>query len=102
MTMPTSASRANGTAAHALSLLAAIALVALIVFYPRAVATSTQDIHHGRLLVMMWGISAGFVHGVGFVPRSRLLGFLLGPFAAWLLMGGSFLAMIVLAKGGLK
>lgn len=97
--MPTSASWTSGAAAHALSLFTAVALVALIVFYPRALATSPQGIHHGRLLLMMWGISAGFVHGVGFVPHSRLLGFLLGPFAAWLLMGGSVLTMIVLAKG---
>lgn len=97
--MPTSASWTSGAGAHALSLFAAVALVALIVFYPRALATSTRDLHHGWLLLMMWGISAGFVHGVGFVPRSRLLGYLLGPVAAWLLMGGSVLAMLVLANG---
>jgi len=35
----------------------------------------------------MWGMSAGFVHGVGFVPRNRLLRLLLGAAAAWALMG---------------
>ena len=35
----------------------------------------------------MWGMSAGFVHGIGFVPRNNVLRVLLGPVIAWLLMG---------------
>ena len=35
----------------------------------------------------MWGMSAGFVHGIGFVPRNNVLRVLLGPVAAWLGMG---------------
>lgn len=76
--MRSSAAWIDGAAAHAVSLIVAIALVALVTGYPRAVATSAQDIHQGRLLLMVWGICAGFVHGVGFVPRSRLLRWLLG------------------------
>jgi predicted membrane protein len=65
----------------------------------RRLPPSTQDIHHGRLMLMLWGICAGFVHGVGFVPRSRVLRWLLGLFAAWLLMAGSVLDMTVLGRG---
>jgi predicted membrane protein len=50
-------------------------------------------------MLMLWGICAGFVHGVGFVPRSRVLRWLLGLFAAWLLMAGSVLDMTVLGRG---
>jgi predicted membrane protein len=39
------------------------------------------------LTLIMWGMSAGFVHGVGFVPRNRVLRVLLGPVIAWLWMG---------------
>lgn len=98
--MRSAASWLDGTAAHAISLLAAIALAGLFIGYPRVLATSMQDVHHGRLMLMMWGICAGFVHGVGFVPRSRLLRWLLGPLAAWLLMAGSAVALIVRAEGG--
>jgi predicted membrane protein len=98
--MRSAASWLDGTAAHAISLLAAIALVGLVTGYPRALATSAQDIHHGSLVLMMWGISAGFVHGVGFVPRSRLLRWLLGPLAAWPLMAGSVAAMVARGWGG--
>jgi len=38
------------------------------------------------LMLCMWGIAAGFVHGVGFVPRNLILRIALGPIAAWLLM----------------
>jgi predicted membrane protein len=34
----------------------------------------------------MLGVSAGFVHGVGFVPESKLWRFLFGPWLAWALM----------------
>lgn len=98
--MRSAASWFDGAAAHAVSLLAALALVALVTGYPRALATSTQDVPHGRLVLLMWGICAGFVHGVGFVPSNRVLRWLLGPFAAWLLMAGSVLGMTVLARGG--
>jgi predicted membrane protein len=37
-------------------------------------------------MLVMWGLSAGFVHGVGFVPRHPLLRLLLGPYAAWPLL----------------
>jgi predicted membrane protein len=32
-------------------------------------------------------MSAGFVHGIGFVPRNNILRIVLGPVAAWLGMG---------------
>ena len=38
------------------------------------------------LALIMWGLSAGFVHGVGFVPRNAALRLALGPLAAWPLM----------------
>lgn len=98
--MRSAASWLDGTAAHGVSLLAALALAGLVTGYPRALATSAQDVHHGRLVLMMWGICAGFVHGVGFVPRSRLMRWLLGPLAAWLLMAGSAIVLIVHAEGG--
>jgi len=36
-------------------------------------------------MLVMWGISAGFVHGVGFVPQWWGWRWLLGPLPAWLL-----------------
>lgn len=72
-----------------LSLLAAIALAATTLAYPRALA----HLNHGVLMLLMLGMSAGFVHGVGFVPEHRLWRALFSPAVAWpLLAMGLWLA----------
>lgn len=65
-----------------LSLLLAIALAGMILAYPKALA----HVSHGLLSLTMLGICAGFVHGVGFIPRSKPWRVLFGPWMAWLLM----------------
>lgn len=66
------------------SLLAALALMLLVTLLPRGLTTEDgSPIGHGMLTLIMWGLSAGFVHGVGFVPRNRILRVLLGPLVAW-------------------
>lgn len=71
-----------------LSLTWAFGLMILVTVFPRGLTTADGNpISHGALALIMWGISAGFVHGVGFVPHNSLLRVLLGPVIAWLLMG---------------
>ena len=78
----------SGAWAHGISLVAALALMTLVTLLPHGLATADgSPISHGVLVLIMWGMSAGFVHGVGFVPRNRVLRMLLGPAVAWLLMG---------------
>jgi predicted membrane protein len=70
--------------ARGVSLLAALSLMLLITLLPRGLTVDDgSPIGHGVLTLIMWGMSAGFVHGVGFVPRNRILRLLLGPLAAW-------------------
>lgn len=71
------------TPARALSMLLALVLAALITFYPPALAT----LSHGLIVLVIWGVSAGFVHGIGFDPESRFWRVALGPVSAWSLMG---------------
>jgi predicted membrane protein len=67
-----------------ITLVVAFVLMLLITIYPRALATeSGGPISHGILMLIMWGLSAGFVYGVGFIPRNRLLRVALGPWLAW-------------------
>lgn len=73
----------NTLPARLLSLVLALLLSGAILFYPTGVA----GVGHGLLALVMWGISAGFVHGVGFVPESRIWRVALGPWTAWILMG---------------
>ena len=70
------------------SFLLALALSGLVVAYPRAIASSVSEVDHGLLSLMMWGIAAGFIHGVGYVPRLTIWRIVFHPFAGWLLMLG--------------
>jgi cyd operon protein YbgE len=62
-----------------LSFLLAAGVSVLILVYPRFIAAAPGEIRHGLLTLMMWGVAAGFVHGVGYVPRLKLWRYLLGP-----------------------
>ncbi len=55
----------------------------MIFAYPKAVA----HVGHGLLSLVMLGVCAGFVHGVGFVPRARAWRIAFSPWLAWALMG---------------
>lgn len=76
----------NGVVLRLVSLSLAIALSMLLLVYPRAVADSVSEVRHGLLVLMMWGCAAGFVHGVGFVPRFALWRLAFHPVTGWLLM----------------
>jgi len=76
-------SRLTNGWARALSLLVAFAISAGLLVWPRLVVTADGRVDHGWLILLMWGMAAGFVHGVGFIPRNRLLRVSLGPAAAW-------------------
>ena len=70
-----------------ISLLLAIALAGLILTYPRAFSHTG----HGLLSLVMLGVSAGFVHGVGFVPEHKVWRILFGPLVAWPLLAAGML-----------
>ena len=73
-----------------ISLLLAIAMAGLIFTYPQAMAHAG----HGLLSLVMLGVSAGFVHGVGFVPEHKAWRLLFGPWTAWLLLAAGFLLFL--------
>ncbi len=68
------------------SLLGAILLALIIMIYPVALSQDGATPSHGLLALVMLGISAGFIHGVGFKPRAVIWKWLFHPALAWLLM----------------
>lgn len=68
-----------------ISLLMAISLSAVILILPQALITDGQS-NHGLLMLLLLGIMIGFIHGVGFAPRSPLWRELLGPISSWPVM----------------
>lgn len=79
--------------ARAVSLLLASPLALLLLIHPAAMLDSQGRYSHGLLMLVMLGISGGFVHGVGFDPRPLHWRLLFGPLCAWppLLLGYALL-----------
>lgn len=73
-----------------LSLLLALAMAGMVLTYPKALAHAG----HGMLSLIMLGMSAGFVHGVGFVPEYKLWRILFGPWVAWSLLLAGFVLFL--------
>ena len=70
-----------------LSLLLAVPLALLLLIHPAAMLDAEGGYSHGLLMLVMWGICSGFVHGVGFDPYGRLWRAVFHPLGGWLLMG---------------
>lgn len=80
--------------ARLISLLSAGGLALLVLVYPILLSTAGKPARHSALMLLMLGISAGFVHGVGFVPESRLWRGVFSPWLAWpLMLAGIWMAM---------
>lgn len=71
---------------RALSLLLAAPLALVLLIHPALMLDAKGGYSHGLLMLVMLGVSAGFVHGVGFDPRGRLWALLFGPGCGWPLM----------------
>lgn len=77
-----------------ISLALAIAVTALVMTYPRDVAASVTDYRPAVFALMLWGVAAGFVHGVGFVPRRTVWRAIFHPLFGWLVMGASVVSLM--------
>jgi predicted membrane protein len=80
--------------ARMLSFLMASVFCLGLVFFPQLIIRDGAAPNHWALVLGALGMAAGFVHGVGFVPRKTFFKILLGPLAAWVLMPlGSWLML---------
>lgn len=72
--------------AMVISCLLAFPLAAVLLVHPAAMLDADGAYSHRALMFIMIGISGGFIHGVGFIPRHWLWKGLFSPFLAWPLM----------------
>ena len=56
-----------------LPLIIAIALTLLLTIYPLILTTAAGKADHAAATLALWSMSAGFIRGVGFMPRNRVL-----------------------------
>ncbi len=78
-------------AMHLPSLLAALLIMLVGSIYPLILVRADGSAAHGLAIALFWAMSAGFVRGVGFVPRARVWRLL---FSGW-----SCCAALVLSAG---
>jgi predicted membrane protein len=72
---------------RAVSFALAALMSALVLVYP----TPLAGVGKPALVLLFWGVAAGFTHGVGYRPVHRPFRLLLGPGVAWLVVPPSFL-----------
>lgn len=69
-----------------MSFMLATPLAAVMMVHPSLMLDEQGHYSHPMLMLVMLGISAGFIHGVGFVPRFWLWRLLFSPYIGWPLM----------------
>lgn len=69
-----------------LSIFAAAFVVALVVIYPRAIATDGVSVPHGWFVLMMIGMSICWISGFGFIPQNRWLKYAFSLPVGWILL----------------
>ena len=81
--------------ARAVSFTAALTITVTVLIFPRLIALDMHTVPHGWLVFLMLGMSFGYVHGIGFVPKNRILQKVFSPIVAWPVMSfGSWLVFI--------
>lgn len=83
--MPVQDKKPN-TVAMVISFLMALPLAAVLLIHPSMMLDAEGNYSHRVMMLIMIGISGGFIHGVGFIPRLWLWKWLFSPFMAWPLM----------------
>ncbi len=69
-----------------LSLLLTTPLTLVLLLHPAFMLNPDGSYSHGLLMLVMLGISSGFIHGVGFDPISPIWRTLFYPLLGWGLM----------------
>lgn len=69
-----------------ISFLMALPLATILLIHPSLMLDASGHYSHRAMMLIMIGISGGFIHGVGFIPRYWIWKYLFSPFVAWPLM----------------
>lgn len=80
---PDKTDRNSTTGLSLVVLFIAIGITLAIVIYPHLLANSQQKADQFAAMLMFWSMSAGYVRGVGFIPRNKILRWLLGGTACF-------------------
>jgi cyd operon protein YbgE len=73
-----------------LSLLMAVPLSLVLLIHPASMLNAQGHYSHSLLMLIMWGVAAGYLHGVGFEPRALAWRVVFHPLLAWAFMALGF------------
>lgn len=82
-----------------LSLLLASPLALILLIHPSMIVDPEAGYSHSLLMLVMLGISSGFIHGVGFDPRGLVWRILFHPVGGWVLMGLGYAVLYKVRMG---
>jgi cyd operon protein YbgE len=71
------------------SLVLALALSVIILIVPHAVTNADNSVNHTHLMILLYGMMIGFIHGMGFVIKTPLFRLLFHPIIGWAFMIGT-------------
>ncbi|SER23832.1 cyd operon protein YbgE [Pseudomonas sp. NFACC02] len=78
------------TISRALSLLMAVPLSLVLLIHPASMLNAQGHYSHSMLMLIMWGVAGGYVHGVGFEPRALAWQVVFHPLLSWAFMALGF------------
>ncbi|MEE3508806.1 cyd operon YbgE family protein [Pseudomonas sp. 10C3] len=87
--------RLRRASSRVLSLLLAVPLSLILLINPITILNAQGHYNHNLLMLVMWGVAAGYVHGVGFDPHARVWQVVFHPLVAWGLMTLGYAVMWV-------
>jgi predicted membrane protein len=70
-----------------------LVVMVLITAWPRFLGSTPDTMDHNAAMVLMLGMSCGFVYGIGFTPKLRLWRWL---FSGWSAIGLMLLGLLML------
>ncbi len=69
-----------------ISLLLALMITGILFIAPGHIAGNIEELNNGYLMLVMLGLSATFIHGVGFDPIFWLWKILFSPYLSWAIL----------------
>lgn len=76
----------RGAASRGLSLVLCLPLSLVLLVQPTLLLDSQGGYSHGSLMLVLWGVCIGYVHGMGFDPRAWAWKRVFAPVLGWGLM----------------
>ncbi len=73
----------NQPLTRVISLLLSLGVSVLLLLYPQIVMDADNQANHSVLMLLLFGIMIGFIHGVGFQPLTTFWRFVLSPILSW-------------------